>query len=45
MKPLTTTFTLILFISSLSGQVIPIKNALQTGIAKVISDYPDIAQM
>ena len=41
MKPLTTTFILILLISSLSGQVIPIKDALQTDIAKVISDYPN----
>ena len=41
MKPLTATFIFILFISSLSAQVIPIKNAFQTDIAKVISDYPN----
>ena len=41
MKPLATTFTFILFVFSLSAQVIPIKNALQTDIVKVISDYPN----
>ena len=41
MKPLTATFTFILFVFSLSAQVIPIKNAFQTDIAKVISDYPN----
>ena len=41
MKPPTATFSFILFIFSLSAQVIPIKNALQTDIAKVISDYPN----
>ena len=41
MKPLTATFILILFVFSLSAQVIPIKNAFQTDIAKVISDYPN----
>ena len=41
MKPLTTTFIFILFVFSLSAQVIPIKNALQTDIAKVLSDYPN----
>jgi hypothetical protein len=41
MKPLTATFTCILFVFSLSAQVLPIKNALQTDIAKVISDYPN----
>ena len=41
MKPLTATLTCILFVFSLSAQVIPIKNALQTDIAKVISDYPN----
>ena len=41
MKPLTATFIFILYISSLSAQLIPIKNALQTDIAKVISDYPN----
>ena len=41
MKPLTATFLFILFIFSLSAQVIPIKNAFQTDIAKVISDYPN----
>ena len=40
MKPLTATFLFIFFIFSLSAQVIPIKNALQIDIAKVISDYP-----
>jgi hypothetical protein len=41
MKPLTAIFICIFVISSLSAQVIPIKNALQTDIAKVISDYPN----
>lgn len=41
MKPLTATFLFILFVFSLSAQVIPIKNAFQTDIAKVISDYPN----
>ena len=41
MKPLTTTFIFILLVFSLSAQVIPIKNALQTDIAKVLSDYPN----
>ena len=41
MKPLTTTFLFILFVFSLSAQVIPIKNAFQTDIGKVISDYPN----
>ena len=41
MKPLTTTFIFILFVFFLSAQVIPIKNALQTDIAKVLSDYPN----
>ena len=41
MKPLTATFLIILSAFSLSAQVIPIKNALQTDIAKVISDYPN----
>lgn len=41
MKPLTATFLFILFISSLSAQVISVTNALQTDIAKVISDYPN----
>lgn len=41
MKPLTATFLIILCVFSLSAQVIPIKNALQTDIAKVISDYPN----
>ena len=41
MKPLTATFTFILFAFSLSAQVIPVKNALQTDIVKVISDYPN----
>ena len=41
MKPLTATFSFILFVFSLSAQVIPIKNALQTDIAKVLSDYPN----
>ena len=41
MKPLTATFLFILFVFTLSAQVIPIKNALQTDIAKVISDYPN----
>jgi hypothetical protein len=40
-KPLTATFIFILFVFSLPAQVIPIKNALQTDIAKVISDYPN----
>ncbi len=41
MKPLTATFIFILSVFSLSAQVIPIKNAFQTDIAKVISDYPN----
>jgi len=41
MKPLTATLALILFIFSASGQIIPIKNSLQSDIAKVISDYPN----
>jgi len=41
MKPLTATFLFILFAFFLSGQVIPLKNALQTDIEKVISDYPN----
>jgi hypothetical protein len=41
MKPLTATFIHFLIVFSLSAQVIPIKNALQTDIAKVISDYPN----
>lgn len=41
MKPLTATFIFILFVFSLSAQVIPIKIALQNDIAKVISDYPN----
>ena len=40
MKPLIATFLFIFFIFSLSAQVIPVKNALQIDIAKVISDYP-----
>ena len=41
MKPLTATCLFIFFIFSLSAQVIPIKNALQTDIAKVVGDYPN----
>ncbi len=41
MKPLTATFIFILIVFSLSAQVIPIKNAFQTDIAKVLSDYPN----
>ena len=41
MKPLTAAFTVILFVFSLSAQVIPVKNDLQTDIVKVISDYPN----
>ena len=41
MKPVTATFICILFVFSLPAQVIPIKNALQTDIAKVLSDYPN----
>jgi len=41
MKPLTATFTFILLVFSLSAQVIPIKNAFQTDIANVLSDYPN----
>ena len=40
-KPLTATFFFVFFIFSLSAQVIPIKNALQTDLAKVLSDYPN----
>ena len=41
MKPLTATFIFILSVFSLSAQVIPIKNAFQTDIANVLSDYPN----
>ena len=41
MKPLTATLVLILSIFFASAQIIPIKNSLQTDIAKVISDYPN----
>ena len=41
MKPLTATLILILFVFFASAQIIPIKNSLQTDIAKVISDYPN----
>ena len=41
MKPLTATLTLIFFTISLSAQVVPVKNALQNDIAKVLSDYPN----
>ena len=41
MKPLSATFIFILFVFTLSAQVIPIKNALQTDLAKVLSDYPN----
>jgi hypothetical protein len=41
MKPLTATLAFILSITSLSAQIIPVKNELQTDIAKVISDYPN----
>ena len=41
LKPLTATFLFILSVFSLPAQVIPIKNALQTDIVKVISDYPN----
>jgi len=40
MKPITATFLFVFFIFSLSAQVIPVKNALQTDIAKVVGDYP-----
>ena len=40
MKPLTATLAFILSIT-LSAQVVPIKNSLQTDIAKVISDFPN----
>ncbi len=42
MKPLTTTIlSLILFISSSSSQIIPVKNSFQTDITRVINDYPN----
>ena len=41
MKPLTVTLVFILFIFFASAQIIPVKNSLQTDIAKVISDYPN----
>lgn len=41
MKPLTAIFIFILFVFSLSAQVIPIKNSFQTDIGKVLSDYPN----
>ena len=40
-KPVTATFLLVLFVFSLAAQVIPVKNALQTDMVKVISDYPN----
>jgi len=40
MKPLTATLAFILSIT-LSAQVVPIKDSLQTDIAKVISDFPN----
>jgi hypothetical protein len=40
MKPLTAIFFFIFFNFSLLAQILPSKNALQTDIAKVISDYP-----
>jgi hypothetical protein len=40
-KPLTATFTFILFTISLSAQIIPVKNALQTDNAKVVIDCPN----
>jgi len=41
LKPVTATFIFILFVFSLAAQVIPVKNALQIDIVKVISDYPN----
>ena len=41
MKPLTAIFIFILFVFSLSAQVIPMKNSFQTDIGKVLSDYPN----
>ena len=41
MKPLTATVTLLLFVFSALAQLIPVKNSLQTDIAKVVSDYPN----
>jgi hypothetical protein len=41
LKPLTATIIFTLLVFSLPAQVIPIKNALQTDIVKVISDYPN----
>jgi hypothetical protein len=41
MRPLTATLALILSIFFASAQIIPVKNSLQTDIAKVISDYPN----
>jgi len=41
LKPVTATFIFILFVFSLVAQVIPVKNALQIDIVKVISDYPN----
>jgi hypothetical protein len=41
MKPLTTSvLSFILFVSTLSAQIIPVKNPLQTDIARVLNDYP-----
>ena len=41
MKPLTATLTSLLFVVSTTAQIVPIRNSLQTDIAKVISDYPN----
>ena len=40
-KPVTATFLFVLFVFSLPAKVILVKNALQTDIVKVISDYPN----
>jgi hypothetical protein len=39
MKPLAATFFFVFFIFSLSAPVYPIKNAMQSDIAAVLSDY------
>lgn len=42
MKPkLITTLSCFLIVFSIDAQIIPVKNSLQTDIAKVVSDYPN----
>lgn len=41
MKPLTTTLAFMLLVFFTTAQIVPIRNSLQSDIAKVISDYPN----